>query len=257
MQVILLERIEKLGQMGDVVNVKSGYARNYLLPKKKALRATGDNIAVFETQRAQLEAENLKRRSDAEAVSEKMDDASIVVIRSAGDSGQLYGSVSSRDIAEGLTEGGYTVNRNQVQIDRPIKEIGIHDIRIVLHPEVSITAHVNVARSQEEADTQAERAARGEDPVMTTAEQEAAEDMAAPEVGELLEEDQVEAFQARQEEDEAAEAEAEADAIAAADAAAARTAEAAAAAEAAEEADAEAPADDAAVDAENKAPGEG
>ncbi len=253
MQVILLERIEKLGQMGDVVNVKSGYARNYLLPKKKALRATGSNLAVFETQRSQLEAENLKRRSDAEEVSEKMDDASIVVIRSAGDSGQLYGSVSSRDIAEGLTEGGYTVNRNQVQIDRPIKEIGIHDIRIVLHPEVSITAHVNVARSQEEADTQAERAARGEDPVMTTAEQEAAEDMAAPEVEELLEEDQVEAFQTRLDEDEAAEAQAEADAIAAGDARAAKAAEAA---EAAEKADAEAPAEGADAEEENKEPDE-
>ena len=209
MQVILLERIEKLGQMGDVVNVKPGYARNFLLPQKKALRATDENIAVFESQRAQLEADNLKRRTDAEAVAGKMDDASIVVIRSAGDSGQLYGSVSSRDIAAGLTEAGYTVDRNQVQIDRPIKEIGIHDTRIVLHPEVSVTAHVNVARSQEEADAQAERAARGEDPVMTVAEQEAAEDLAAaPDVEELLEEEQVEAFQARQDEEEAAETEA-------------------------------------------------
>ena len=209
MQVILLERIEKLGQMGDVVNVKPGYARNFLLPQKKALRATDENIAVFESQRTQLEAENLKRRTDAEAVAGKMDDASIVVIRSAGDSGQLYGSVSSRDIAAGLTEAGYTVNRSQVLVDRPIKEIGIHDIRIVLHPEVSVTAHVNVARSQEEADAQAERAARGEDPVMTTAEQEAAEDLAAaPDVEELLEEEQVEAFQARQEEEEAEETEA-------------------------------------------------
>jgi large subunit ribosomal protein L9 len=209
MQIILLERIEKLGQMGDVVNVKSGYARNYLLPQKKALRATDDNIAVFEAKRTHLEADNLQRRSDAESIASKMDDAAITVIRSAGDSGQLYGSVASRDIASGLTEAGYTVNRNQVQIERPIKEIGIHDIRIVLHPEVSITAHVNVARSDEEADAQAERAARGEDPVMSQAEQEAAEDMAAPDVEELLEDEQVEAFQARQDE-EAAETEAEA-----------------------------------------------
>ena len=216
MQVILLERIEKLGQMGEVVNVKPGYARNFLLPQKKALRATDENIAVFESQRAQLEAENLKRRTDAESVAAKMDDVSIVVIRSAGDSGQLYGSVTSRDIAGGLTEAGYTVNRAQVQIDRPIKEIGIHDIRVVLHPEVIVTAHINVARSEEEATDQAERAARGEEPVMTVAEQEAAEDLAAaPDVEELLEEDQVEAFQARQEEEEEKEEAADAESAAA------------------------------------------
>lgn len=219
MQVILLERIEKLGQMGDVVNVKPGYARNYLLPQKKALRATEDNVAFFEDQRAQLEADNLERRQEAESVGGKMDGAAIIVIRAAGDSGQLYGSVNSRDIAAGLTEAGFTVSRSQVQIARPIKEIGMHDVRIVLHPEVDVEVMVNVARSGEEAETQAERHARGEDPVVSQeeiqaeieAEAEEAADEAAPDVAELLEDDQVEAFEARQAEDAEAEAEATAE----------------------------------------------
>ena len=163
MEVILLERIEKLGQMGDVVSVKPGFARNYLLPQKKALRATKGNMSYFETQRAQLEADNLSRKQEAEAVAGKMEGAAIVVIRQAGDAGHLYGSVSARDISDGLTEAGFTVDRRQVTIDRPIKDIGLHDVRLVLHPEVSVTVSVNVARSEDEAEVQAERSARGED----------------------------------------------------------------------------------------------
>ncbi len=158
MEVILLERIERLGQMGDVVSVKPGFARNFLLPRKKALRATEANLAFFETQKAQLETENIKRRDEAEGVSTKMEGASIVVIRQASEFGHLYGSVASRDVAEGLTEAGYSANKNQVQIERPIKEIGLYELRVVLHPEVSVGVTVNVARSEEEAVTQAEKA---------------------------------------------------------------------------------------------------
>jgi large subunit ribosomal protein L9 len=185
MEVILLERIEKLGQMGDVVSVKPGFARNYLLPQKKALRATKDNMSLFEAQRAQLEADNLSRKQEAEAVAGKMEGAAIIVIRQAGDAGHLYGSVSARDISDGLTEAGFTVDRRQVTIDRPIKDIGLHDVRLVLHPEVSVTVSVNVARSEEEAKVQSERAARGEEAVLTpsemAAEQEAMEDEAVEE----------------------------------------------------------------------------
>jgi len=166
MDVILLERVEKLGQMGDVVSVKAGYARNFLLPQKKALRATKDNVAYFEAQKAQLETDNLNRKSEAESVAEKMDGTTIVTIRKSGESGQLYGSVSSRDIATGLTEAGFTTDKRQVVTENPIKMLGIHPIRVILHPEVSITINVNVARSPEEAQVQAERAARGEDPVV-------------------------------------------------------------------------------------------
>ena len=155
MEVILLERIEKLGQMGEVVKVKPGFARNYLLPQKKALRATKENLTHFEGQRHQLEAENLKRRQEAEAVAAKMDGLDVVIIRSAGDSGQLYGSVNARDISEAVTEGGFTIDRQQVVIDRPVKELGFHSFRIRLHPEVTAGITVNVARSQEEAATQA------------------------------------------------------------------------------------------------------
>ncbi len=185
MEVILLERIEKLGQMGDVVSVKPGFARNYLLPQKKALRATKGNMSYFETQRAQLEADNLSRKQEAEAVAGKMEGAAIVVIRQAGDAGHLYGSVSARDISDGLTEAGFTVDRRQVTIDRPIKDIGLHDVRLVLHPEVSVTVSVNVARSEDEAEVQAERSARGEEAILTpaemVAEQEAMEDEALEE----------------------------------------------------------------------------
>jgi large subunit ribosomal protein L9 len=158
MQVILLERIGRLGQMGDVVRVKDGYARNFLLPKGKALRATKGNLAHFETQRAQLEAQNLEQKKDAEAVSKKLDGQSFVALRQASEGGQLYGSVSTRDIAEIVTEGGFTVARTQIGLDRPIKTLGKHPVRIVLHPEVIVSVSINVARTIEEA----ERVARGE-----------------------------------------------------------------------------------------------
>lgn len=159
MQVILLQRIGRLGQMGDVVNVKDGYARNFLLPQKKALRATKDNLAQFETQRSQLEANNLELKKEAEAVSEKLAGKIFKAIRSAGDTGQLYGSVSTRDIAEAITEGGFTVGRNQIVLERPIKTLGLHETKVQLHPEVTVSVMLNVARSDEEA----ERQARGED----------------------------------------------------------------------------------------------
>lgn len=158
MQVILLQRVGRIGQMGDVVNVKDGFARNFLLPQKKALRATKENLAKFEGQRAQLEANNLELKKEAEAVSTKLEGKSFVAIRSAGDTGQLYGSVSPRDISEVVTAGGFTVDRNQVVIDKPIKTLGLHGAKIQLHPEVVVAISVNVARSAEEA----ERQARGE-----------------------------------------------------------------------------------------------
>ena len=159
MQVILLQRIGRLGQMGDVVTVKDGFARNYLLPQKKALRATKDNLTQFEGQRAQLEANNLELKKEAEAVATKLEGKSFVAIRSAGDTGQLYGSVSTRDLSDVITEGGFTVDRRQVILDKPIKTLGLHKTRIALHPEVIVTVSINVARSQDEADKQA----RGED----------------------------------------------------------------------------------------------
>jgi large subunit ribosomal protein L9 len=154
-EVILLERIESLGQMGEVVRVRPGFARNFLLPKKKALRATKANLAYFETQRTQLEAANLQRRSEAEKVAGKVDGFSVVVIRQAGESGQLYGSVTARDIAEAVHGGGVSVERQQIVLDRPIKTLGLHKLRVRLHPEVSVGIMVNVARSTEEAETQA------------------------------------------------------------------------------------------------------
>lgn len=154
MEVILLERVERLGQMGDVVTVKDGFARNFLLPQKKALRATDGNKAAFEADRARLEAENLERRTEAEAVAAKMADVKVVMIRAAGESGQLYGSVSSRDIAEAVTEAGVSINRSQVVLDRAIKTLGLHDVVVRLHPEVSQTVVVNIARSEDEAETQ-------------------------------------------------------------------------------------------------------
>lgn len=151
MEIILLERIENLGQMGDLVTVKPGYARNYLLPQGKALRATAENKQRFETDRAQLEAENLARKSEAEAVAAKMEGLSITLIRAASEMGQLYGSASSRDIANGITEAGFTVSRSQIDISAPMKTLGLFDIRINLHPEVSVTIKVNIARSDDEA----------------------------------------------------------------------------------------------------------
>lgn len=151
MDIILLERIEKLGQMGDVVKVKAGFARNYLLPHKKALRATKENLAYFSTQRQQLEAENIKHRDEAQKVADKLNGLKVVVIRSAGDTGQLYGSVNARDIAAAVTEAGFTIQRSQVVMERPVKTLGLFDLRVRLHPEVSATITANVARSADEA----------------------------------------------------------------------------------------------------------
>ncbi len=154
-ELILLQRVDKLGQMGEVVKVKPGYARNFLLPQKKALRANKANLAAFEGQRAQLEAQNLKRREEAERLSERMAGLSVVIIRQAGESGSLYGSVSARDISDATTAAGLTVNRNQVVLDQPIKTLGLTAVKLVLHPEVSLPITVNVARSTEEAEKQA------------------------------------------------------------------------------------------------------
>lgn len=158
MQVILLERIARLGQMGDIVKVKDGYARNFLLPRGKALRANNENKARFERERAQLEARNLDRKKDAEGVAEKLDGQSFILIRQSGETGVLYGSVSTRDIAESLTADGFHVARSQVTLNAPIKTLGLHTVPVVLHPEVSVTVTVNVARSAQEA----ERQVRGE-----------------------------------------------------------------------------------------------
>ena len=154
MQVILLERVAKLGQMGDVVDVKSGFARNYLLPQGKALTASERNIADFETRKAQLEAHNLETRKEAEALAEKLDGEQFVLIRQASDSGALYGSVSTRDAADTASEAGFSLDRKQVALTRPIKELGLHDVTVTLHPEVTVTIQLNVARSQEEAELQ-------------------------------------------------------------------------------------------------------
>ncbi|MBV0912929.1 50S ribosomal protein L9 [Anianabacter salinae] len=155
MQVILLERVAKLGQMGEVVNVKEGYARNFLLPQKKALRASKDNIKAFESQKAQLEAQNLETRKEAEALGKQLDGQQYIVIRSASDSGALYGSVSTRDVSDVVSEGGITIDRRQVIQPQPIKELGLHEMTIRLHPEVEVTVEINVARSPEEAELQA------------------------------------------------------------------------------------------------------
>jgi large subunit ribosomal protein L9 len=155
MDVILLERVAKLGQMGDVVSVKQGFARNFLLPQGKALRATEGNKAHFETQKAQLETQNLETKKEADAIASKLDGQQFIVIRSASDAGALYGSVTTRDAAEAATEAGFTVDKKQVALDTPIKELGVHDMIVNLHPEVQCTIQVNVARSPEEAELQA------------------------------------------------------------------------------------------------------
>jgi large subunit ribosomal protein L9 len=171
MQVILLERVEKLGQMGDVVRVKDGFARNFLLPKKRALRATKANRDYFETQKAQLEARNLERRGEAQKVADKLEGKSFTLLRQAGDRGQLYGSVSPRDISDAIGAGGFSISRTQVPLDHAIKSIGLHPVSVVLHPEVRVTVTVNVARTEDEA----ERQARGEDVLAeTTPEEDAA-----------------------------------------------------------------------------------
>jgi large subunit ribosomal protein L9 len=200
MQVILLERIEKLGQMGDVVKVKPGYARNYLLPKKKAMRATDANLKVFESQRSQLETNNLERRSEAEAVAGKLDGLSIGLIRQAGEGGQLYGSVTARDMAQALGKDGVKVDRSQVQLDKVIKVLGLHPVRLRLHPEVSVTITVNVARSEEEA-----RAQASEGHVVSAEEQRAAEEAVIQDV--ITEVEAGEAVEAEQEAEEEAEEE--------------------------------------------------
>ncbi|UNE54845.1 50S ribosomal protein L9 [Bartonella machadoae] len=156
MDIILLERIPRLGQMGDVVSVKDGYARNFLLPQGKALRANDVNKRHFEIQRAQLEARNLERKSEAQKIAEKLDGKSFVAVRSAGETGQLYGSVSTRDIAEIITNEGFSIERNQIELNHPIKTIGLHTITLSLHPEVQISVIINVARSANEAQRQAE-----------------------------------------------------------------------------------------------------
>jgi large subunit ribosomal protein L9 len=164
-ELILLQRVENLGQMGDLVKVKPGYARNFLLPQRKALRANKSNLAHFEQQRAQLEAQNLKRREEAERLAERVIGLAVVIIRQAGESGSLYGSVSARDVADACTEHGLTVNRSHVILEHPIKTLGLSKVRVALHPEVSISVTVNVARSPEEAARQArgERAAADEE----------------------------------------------------------------------------------------------
>ncbi|MFB8343172.1 50S ribosomal protein L9 [Brucella cytisi] len=159
MEVILLERIGRLGQMGETVKVKDGYARNFLLPQGKALRANEANKKKFEGQRAQLEAQNLERKNEAQAVADKLNGESFIVVRSAGETGQLYGSVSTRDIADIISANGFTLHRNQVELNHPIKTIGLHEVSISLHPEVQVQVSVNIARSTEEA----ERQAKGED----------------------------------------------------------------------------------------------
>ena len=170
MQVILLERVEKLGQMGDEVRVKDGFARNFLLPKKKALRATKANREYFQTQKVKLEAHNLDRKKDAEAIAKKLDGQSFQLIRQAGDRGQLYGSVSPRDVASVIEAGGFKVDRHQVQISQAIKSIGLFKLPVVLHPEVKVTITINIARSEDEAGRQA----RGENVLAERTEQEEA-----------------------------------------------------------------------------------
>ena len=162
-ELILMQRVEKLGQMGDIVRVKPGYARNYLLPQKMALRANKANREQFETQRVQLEALNLRRREEAERLAERIGQLTVVIIRQASDAGSLYGSVSARDIADGCIAGGLTVERSQVILDHPIKMLGLSNVRVVLHPEVSLPVTVNVARSVEEAEKQARGERIGQD----------------------------------------------------------------------------------------------
>ena len=180
-ELILMQRVEKLGQMGELVKVKPGYARNFLLPQGKAIRASKDNLARFERDRAQLEAQNLKRREEAELVAERVFGLAVVIIRAAGESGGLYGSVTSRDIADACKANGLTVDRAQVLLEQPIKTTGITQVRVELHPEVVIPVGVNVARSQEEADKQA----RGED--LRAAQQSEDESLEAELAAELAE----------------------------------------------------------------------
>ena len=168
MKVILLERVEKLGVIGDVVAVKDGFARNFLLPRHKALRATSANLKIFEAQRHQIEARNADARAQAERLGEKLDGSTYVVIRQAGESGQLYGSVSARDIAEAIVAGGGKAERSQVVLNVPLKALGVHEVKVRLHPEVTVSVRVNIARSHDEADRQA----RGENVIASQFEEE-------------------------------------------------------------------------------------
>lgn len=199
MQVILMERIEKLGLMGEVVTVKPGYARNYLLPQGKARRATQDNIALFEQQRGQLEAENIKRRDEAEKIGARLEGLMVTLIRQAGESGQLYGSVNARNLADSVTEAGFTITHDQIGRDHAIKALGLHPVQIRLHPEVSAKITANVARSEAEAETQA-----GTGRVVSEDEQRAVEEAAHAETEAALAE-----IEAKEAETEASEAEAE------------------------------------------------
>jgi large subunit ribosomal protein L9 len=181
MKVVLLERVEKLGAIGDVVSVKDGFARNFLLPRSKALRATSANMKVFEAQRAQIEARNAEARAQAETVAQELDGQTYVLIRQAGDGGQLYGSVSGRDVADAIRAAGGKADRSQVILDRPIKTLGVHEVKVRLHAEVAVTVKINIARSQDEA----ERQARGENVIASQFDEE--RQAAAEQAQELLE----------------------------------------------------------------------
>ena len=181
MKVILLERVERLGALGDVVTVKDGFARNFLLPRSKALRANSQNLKAFEGQRAELEARNAKERSSAEKAGEKLDGSSYILIRQAGESGQLYGSVSGRDVADSVNAEGGKVDRSMVVLDKPIKTLGIHEIKVRLHPEVTVSVNINIARSADEA----ERQARGENVITSQFEEDQL--MASEAAADLLE----------------------------------------------------------------------
>lgn len=207
MQVILLERIEQLGQMGDVVSVKPGYARNFLLPSGKALRANKQNLEHFESQRVQLETRNLDQRTEAEAVAAKLEGQTFAAIRQAGDSGQLFGSVTTGDIATEVSSGGFSLTRAQVVLDRPIKALGMHDVRVKLHPEVFVTVVLNVARTQEEA----ERQARGED-INADPLDDDFDDEAEAEISEVFDEEGAQHVADEQDAEEDAETEASQDA---------------------------------------------
>ncbi len=175
MEIILLERIERLGQMGDVVTVKSGYAHNYLLPQKKALRKTKENLAFFEARRQEFEAHNLKLKSEAEALAQKLEGLSVVIIRQAAETGQLYGSVTARDICDAVIDAGVKIERRQVVLNQPFKNMGIFDVALALHPDVTQTVRVNIARSQEEAKRSEKKAAAVEAKTEEKPAQEAAE----------------------------------------------------------------------------------
>lgn len=183
MEVILLERVAKLGQIGDTVKVKDGFARNFLLPNGKALRATEANKKKFEGMKAQIEAQNLERKNEAEAVAKKLDGKSVILVRQAGETGQLYGSVSTRDIADALTKDGFTVERRQIVLNSPIKTIGLHVLPVALHPEVEVKITANVARTPDEA----ERQARGEDLSVSRTDQEEEQAQAKVDAGKFFE----------------------------------------------------------------------